>query len=353
MIEDPSECSVEDPREDPGEDSSGDWLQVRVMSSKADAETMETWLFEAGALSVTLHDSLDDEQLAHAVLEPVPGEVRLWDNVTLVGLFAQDSGVDSGVDSEDSGVDSGEESNESLGASREAVLREALLSSARRAGMALPAYTVESLQDCAWERTWMDRFQPMQFGDRLWICPSHSDVVDPQAVNLKLDPGLAFGTGTHATTAQCLQWLGSQTKSSVTPLCGKTVVDFGCGSGVLAIAALLLGAEHAFAVDIDEQAIQATRENAVGNGVGERLSVGQPESLAAVQADVVFANILFKPLMSLTETLASVSAHGADLVMSGILENQVAPLRERYNSHFKFDASCTMDGWSLVTAVRR
>ena len=310
-----------------GEDDSGDWLQVTVLSAKADAEAIEDWLFAAGALSVTLHDSVDDEQLDHAVLEPVPGEVRLWDNIAVVGLYAQGSS--------------------------EAQLRKMLADSLGHADTAAPQYTIECLADCAWERTWMDRFQPMQFGDRLWICPSHSDVVDPQAVNLKLDPGLAFGTGTHATTAQCLQWLGSQTQQSLTPMSGRTVVDYGCGSGVLAIAALLLGADHAFAVDIDEQAIQAARENAMENGVGEHLSVGQPETLAAVQADVVFANILFQPLMSLTETLASLSRRGACLIMSGILDDQVAPLRERYNTHFEFDASCTMDGWSLVTAVRR
>ena len=304
------------------------WLQVSVDGVRESAETLEQWLFDAGALSVTLIDSVDDEQLSHAVLEPVPGEVRLWADVTLVGLFAQ--------------------------ASIESEVQASLHNTAVSAGVSpLPAYQMQRLPDQVWERTWMDSFKPMRFGHRLWICPIQTQAVDIDAVTLKLDPGLAFGTGTHATTAQCLEWLGEQTKDDLQPLKGKTVIDFGCGSGVLAIAALLLGADHAWAVDIDEQALQATGQNAATNEVSDRLSIGQPDILSDVVVDIVLANILFQPLMELANSLSKRVRTGGSLVMSGILQEQMEPLRMRYNDDFLFAKGQCSDGWALMSATRR
>lgn len=305
-----------------------DWLEVSVDGARESAEVLEQWLFDAGALSVTLSDSVDDEHLSHAVLEPVPGEVRLWADVTLVGLFAQ--------------------------ASTESDVKASLHATASAAGVnPMPTCRMQRLADQAWERTWMDSFKPMRFGHRLWICPTQTPAVDEDAITLKLDPGLAFGTGTHATTAQCLEWLGAQTKNDLQPLAGKTVIDYGCGSGILAIAALLLGAEHAWAVDIDEQALQATGENATTNHVTERLSIGQPGILDEVAADILLANILFQPLMQLADSLARRVRSGGSLVMSGILQEQMEPLRMRYNDNFLFAKGQCSDGWALMSATRR
>ena len=303
------------------------WLEVSVATTRALVEPLEEWLFEAGALSVTLSDGIEDEQLSHAVLEPSPGEVRLWDEVTLVGLFPQGS-TEQQVD-------------------------DALQQAAVLTGVEKSAYRVKPLLEQVWERTWMDTFKPMRFGHRFWICPTQSEPVEADHVTLKLDPGMAFGTGTHATTAQCLQWLGEQTEIDLRPLLGKTVIDYGCGSGVLAIASLLLGASHAWAVDIDQQALLATRENADTNGVAAGLSVGLPEILNDVTADIVIANILFQPLMELADTMAERVAEGGFLVMSGILEEQMEPLRMRYNKAFNFAAGRASDGWALMTATRR
>lgn len=307
---------------------SAEWLEITVQSDKDTADQLEDWLFEAGALSVTFRDSHEDDgDLAHAVLEPVPGEVRLWEQVTLVGLFARDTHPEE--------------------------LRDALHLSAAIHEQVLPVYELAGLADREWERTWMDTFKPMRFGERFWICPTEYLAPDKDAINLKLDPGLAFGTGTHATTAQCLSWLGLQTAQSLTPLAGRTVIDYGCGSGVLAIAALLLGALKVWAVDIDEQALLSTRENAKQNGVSEPLLVGQPALVDGVQVDIVFANILFKPLMDLADIMASAVKPGGHLILSGILEDQMEPLRLRYNQHFEFAPGQAIGGWALMTATRR
>jgi len=218
-----------------------DWLEVTALAPKNAVEAIEDWMFNAGALSVTLRDGEGDDDIAHAVLEPVPGEVRLWDDVMVVGLFAQNT--------------------------KPLELQNALYLSAALSSISLPVYEVSMLGDKEWERAWMDDFAPMQFGERLWICPTQQAAPDPSAITVRLDPGLAFGTGTHATTAQCLAWMGEKTTHTLSPFAGKQIIDYGCGSGVLAIAALMLGAENAWAVDIDNQAVLATRSNAVQNGV--------------------------------------------------------------------------------------
>lgn len=305
----------------------GDWLEVSLRTHRDEVESFEDWLFAAGALSVTLRDSFDDEDLTHAVLEPVPGEVRLWEEVTLVGLFSQET--------------------------TQPQLQNALYLSAAMSALAVPVHTVSTLGEREWERTWLDSFQPMQFGERLWICPTKHSVPDPEAVTIRLDPGLAFGTGTHATTAQCLAWMGAQTSQSITPFNEKTVIDYGCGSGVLAIAALMLGASEAWAVDIDDQALIATRSNADQNGVSSKIHVGQPAILGDFAADILLANILFKPLMELLEHLAACVKPGGALVLSGILEEQVEELTISYNKHFEFAPTQAQDGWALMSAVRR
>ena len=222
------------------------WVQIRLNSTDKQAEQISDFLEEIGAVSVTFMDSQDTP-----IFEPLPGETRLWGNTDVVGLFDAETDMKAIVD--------------------------ALIIS-RLVDRDL-AHKIERIEDKDWEREWMDNFHPMQFGKRLWICPSWREVPDPNAVNVMLDPGLAFGTGTHPTTALCLQWLDGL------DLTGKTVIDFGCGSGILAIAALKLGAKRAIGIDIDPQAILASTNNAQANGVADRLRLflakDQPKDLVA------------------------------------------------------------------------
>ena len=194
----------------------------------------------------------------------------------------------------------------------------------------------------------MDNFHPMRFGERLWICPSWRDVPDPNAVNVMLDPGLAFGTGTHPTTSLCLTWLDGL------DLQGKTVIDFGCGSGILAIAALKLGAAQAIGIDIDPQAIQASRDNAERNGVSDRLSLylphQQPDNL---QADVVVANILAGPLRELAPLISVLPTAGGHLGLSGVLASQAEAVCEAYVERFALDPVAEKEEWCRITGVRR
>ena len=298
---------------------SGDWPEVRIATSVEHADSVEEWLFAAGALSVTFRDDKDQP-----ILEPAPGEVRLWDALNLVGLFAQGTSDDD--------------------------VHAALLLSAAANGSQAPVYSLSRLQDTAWERTWMDSFKPMQFGERLWVCPSYEDVPVPSAVNVRLDPGLAFGSGTHPTTAQCLRYLGSTSDTVL----GLNVIDFGCGSGILAVAAALLGASSVRAVDIDPQAIEATRRNSDDNNVSEVISCGLPAMLeGGAQCDVMLANILCEPLLNLAPQFADLIASGGTLVMSGVLVEQIDSIRLGYNQWFNFDQIESQDEWALLVASKR
>ncbi len=300
----------------------GSWPEVRVSTTVEHAERVEEWLFAAGALSITFRDDKDE-----AILEPAPGEVRLWESLNLVGMFAQ------GVNEDD--------------------VHAALLLAAAASDYQAPLYSLSQLQDTAWERTWMDTFKPMQFGERLWVCPSHMDAPDPNAVNIRLDPGLAFGSGTHATTAQCLQYLGNATPA----LCsveGLSVIDFGCGSGILAVAAALLGAADVRAVDIDPQALEATRRNADANGVDNCVVTGLPALLSdGPNCDLMLANILCEPLLQLAPTFSSLIRPGGVLVMSGVLVEQIESIRLGYNEWFNFDQIESQDDWALLIASKR
>ena len=291
-----------------------EWLQLTINVAPDQLEHWESVLESIGALSITYRDAEDNP-----VFEPGPGEIALWDSLKLTALF------DKG--SECAGV------MRALSAQIEDVDIDSIL--------------VETLPDRHWERAWMDDFEPMSFGSRLWICPLELDPPEPDAVNLRLDPGLAFGTGTHPTTAMCLRWLDA---NDVT---GAEVVDYGCGSGVLAIAALLLGAKKAYATDIDPQAMQATGDNARVNGVGDRLIECSAKEIEKVEVDVVIANILAAPLIDLAETLASLCKTGGRIVLSGLLDEQVDAVWNAYSRWFD-DLQRDLDGeWACLTARRR
>ena len=295
-----------------------DWRQFVMDLKSLDPATVENVFSQLGASSVTLSDAGDDP-----VLEPGPGETPLWSNTRITGLFPGDTDMD---------------------AFRAALLAELGLDE-------LPVHRIEELADRAWEREWLRDFGAMQFGDRLWICPTGSQVENKNAVVVHLDPGLAFGTGTHPTTALCLEWLDA------TKLAGKTLLDYGCGSGVLAIAGLKLGCRSATGMDIDPQAVIATRQNAADNQVADRLLVtGSPNGIKG-EFDVVVANILAGPLAQFADSITSRLARGGMLALSGVLCEQADETMAAYKAWIEFDEPVfrEQDGqiWSRLTGLRR
>lgn len=282
-------------------------LQLKIEHCHRDEiEQISQELEETAALSVTLSDKQDDP-----ILEPELGTTPLWPNVVVQALYAEES---------------------------EAELAIKILSK----NFPHLSYSLETLPEQDWERVCKDDVKPQQFGQRLWICPSWIDPPQPDAVNILLDPGLAFGTGTHPTTFLCLTWLEQAT------LAGKNVIDYGCGSGILALAALKLGAPHVEAVDIDEQALIATQNNATNNDIqATHLAIGFPEALKA-PVDILIANILLTPLLNLRDCFHQLLRDQGTLVVSGILEEQAEELTNAYQADFKLTASFTHEGWALL-----
>ncbi|WP_102797564.1 50S ribosomal protein L11 methyltransferase [Bowmanella denitrificans] len=288
------------------------WIQLRINSNAQSAEPIGELLSDWGAQAVTFVDAKDTPWY-----EPKPGEVQLWPDTQVVGLFDAEEDLT------------------------------ALLLQLKSQ---LPAGTLiklDPLEDKDWEREWMDNFHPMQFGQRLWICPSWREVPDPDAVNVMLDPGLAFGTGTHPTTALCLRWLDGL------ELGNSLVVDFGCGSGILGIAALKLGAKRVVGVDIDPQAIQASQDNANRNQVGDLIELYLPKDQPQLQADVVVANILAGPLRELRQVITSYCRAGGKLALSGILKEQAEEISALYSQDFEMDPVAIDGDWARVSGTRR
>lgn len=288
------------------------WIQIKLNATNDNAEAIGDMLMEeTGAVSVTFLDAKDTP-----VFEPLPGETRLWGDTDVVALYEAD--MDTSL-----------------------ILQQIKASNMLAEGF---AHKVEQVEDKDWEREWMDNFHPMQFGRRLWICPSWREVPDPQAVNVMLDPGLAFGTGTHPTTALCLEWLDNL------DLSGKTVIDFGCGSGILAIAAIKLGAAKVIGIDIDPQALLASKDNAARNGVEDQIEVylpkDQPEGLVA---DVVVANIIAGPLRELSPIIKGLLKPGGQLAMSGILDTQAESVAEFYRDDLELDPIAEKSEWCRIS----
>lgn len=297
------------------------WLELQLTLDGAAQPAAEAALESLGALSVTLMDADADTPDEAAIFEPGVGESPLWRSLVLLALF--DAGVDR--------------------------TRISVALCAALPGLAPGRIGFREVADADWVRAWMDRFQPMRFGRRLWIYPSN---IAPPAktpdVIVRLDPGLAFGTGTHPTTALCLEWLDG------TDLAGTTVIDYGCGSGVLAIAALKLGAAHALGVDNDPQALLASRDNAHRNGVADRLAVYAPDALPRdARADVFVANILAGPLGELAPRFAALCPPGTPFALSGILAGQEGELLERYAAcGFADLTTLAQDGWVRISGHR-
>lgn len=284
------------------------WLQLTVEAQADDAEAVEQWLNEWGALAVTFEDAADNP-----LFEPPLNTTPLWQTTRITGLFAEETDAE--------------------------MLR-------RQADRHLPASTLARVEDQDWVRVWLTDFQPMRFGQHLWICPAGLPAPDPQAIRIDLDPGLAFGTGTHPTTALCLTWLDQQREH----LTGRTVLDYGCGSGVLAIAALKLGAARASGNDIDPQALIASRDNAEKNQVD--LTLFPADQTPAESFDLVVANILANPLIALAPVISQHVAPGGDLVLSGILETQVEAVRAAYDAEFTWQKTAIQAGWARLWGQR-
>ncbi|MBK1705914.1 50S ribosomal protein L11 methyltransferase [Halochromatium glycolicum] len=302
------------------------WIELELLTDRDAAPLLEAALENAGALAVTMDDGgdslageIDSRAGLEAVLEPAPGATPLWRQLRIKALFEDDP----------AGTMQAEHAAETL------------------APQCLATPSLHRLDDRPWERVWLEDLHPQRFGQRLWICPRGQAVPEPDAVVIDLDPGLAFGTGHHATTALCLEWLDR------TPLRGKTLLDFGCGSGILAITALKLGAARAIAIDHDPQALEATRENAEVNAVGERLCVGRPEELPREASDLVLANILAEPLMTLAPTLARLCKPDGLLALSGILTRQSEAVSAAYWPDFMMDPPVEREDWVLLTGRRR
>lgn len=297
------------------DDATTPWLQLTLEAIDHAPEQLEDALLLAGALAVTLADAGDQP-----VLEPAPGETPLWAHTRVTGLFDAQTDIE---------VVKGQ-------------LRRFL-----RAPI-LPECRLTALEERDWVRAWMDNFHPMRFGRRLWICPTHCDPPEPAAVNIRLDPGLAFGTGTHPTTALCLDWLDGA------DLAGKSVLDYGCGSGILAIAAAKLGAKRVWAVDIDPQALLASDDNASENEVEDRIELFHPAELpTSLRVDVLLANILAGVLVRLAPEFGQRVKPGGRLALSGILEQHADAVQAVFSRDFAFDPPRRREDWVLLEGTRR
>lgn len=291
------------------------WLQLTLEATHSNSEQLSDILTQAGAVSVTLQDAHDEP-----IFEPPIGSTPLWKELLLTGLFAADIEIES------------------------------VLNLIKNNYGELPGYKLNPLEDKDWIRAWMDNFKPMQFGQRVWICPSWHTPPEPDAINIMLDPGLAFGTGTHPTTSLCLQWLDQYFKEPA------EVIDYGCGSGILGVAACLLGASQVYAVDLDPQALLATHANAEKNNVVQRMATfSVPEfkrQYQTLQCPLLLANILAGPLVDLSEMLASHVEPGGRIVLSGILAEQADKVSKAYQQWFTIDEVTQEEDWIRIVGTK-
>lgn len=305
------------------------WQQLHLQCPKDKVEFAEALFYEEGAVSIILEDAGDEP-----LFEPMPGEEPLWQDVVMTAIF------DTNSDNRFDGTDF-----------------EGMASSIA-AQVGATRFWTTRLDDKDWSREWMKHYQPVKCAGNLWIVPEWLDAPDPDAINLILDPGLAFGTGYHATTRLCLDWLSAQ------DLTDKVVIDYGCGSGVLGVAALLLGAESVLAVDIDPQAILATKQNAALNGVADRLQVFLPEEFVQYRkqhgepVDTITANILAKPLISFAPYFSTLLKQNGSIVLAGLITNQTQDVIDAYTPYFALDAAFNYDKaedshWHRLSGVKK
>lgn len=290
------------------------WHQISVITDENTAPKLADFFSTLGAVSVTYMDAEDEP-----VYEPAIGETKIWRNTQVIALYELDAEPE--------------------------LVKSLVYARFEPAGLA--GWLHEEVADQEWERAWMEFYKPMKFADKLWVCPTGQEQLEPGTVCLTLDPGLAFGTGTHPTTALCLEWLAGH------DLTGKTVIDYGCGSGILAVAAILLGAKTAHAIDIDPQALTATQDNALKNKVQDRIACYLAEQFAPVQSDVVLANILAKPLIDLSAKISALLVPGGQLVLSGILAEQADSVIKAYQADIGFKPPAQQEDWIRLEGLKR
>jgi ribosomal protein L11 methyltransferase len=291
---------------------SGFW-QLSFELGARDPDSAEESCFELGATSVTYVDAHDDP-----VLEPLPGEFRLWPTTRLRALFPDETDA------------------QAAGKALTAEL-----------GIPSGGLKTERIEDRAWEREWLRDFHARRFGKRLWICPHHEQVTEPGAVVVRMDPGLAFGTGSHPTTALCLEWLDRHIEG------GEQLIDFGCGSGVLGMGAVKLGAAAAHCFDIDPQALTATRQNAEANGLQCLVHTYETATGLPTSVDVLVANILSGPLRELAPTFGSLVREGGSIVLAGLLQDQADEVTDAYTTWFDMHPFEVREGWSGLAGKRK
>lgn len=291
------------------------WFELTLKADmRFTAEALDEALVESGAVAVTMKDGEDDP-----IFEPLPGETPLWRNTLVTGLYEVPCDV------------------EAIKAFLIQYLDEPHL----------PIVETSELEDKDWVRAWQDHYKPIKFGENLWICPTHLPSPEPEVATVRLDPGLAFGTGTHPTTALCLEWLSENR----TEIINQTIVDYGCGSGILGIAGKLLGAKECFSTDIDPQAIYATEQNAERNHVSIHASL--PETFKPSKAKVVLSNILSGPLVELAPILGNLVEPGGHLVLAGLLDHDAEFVKAAYRGDFTFEADKSLDGWTRLYGIKK
>ncbi len=289
------------------------WLQLIIPTNDTEADQLSDALMEQGAVSVTLQDMQDQP-----MLEPAVGTTPMWSQTRAVGLF------DASQD-----------------------LKQVINNIEQQLRKKIPDWKGEQLEDKDWVRAWMDDFKPMQFGKKLWVVPSTFEPPQADAANILLDPGLAFGTGTHPTTSMCLEWLDAN------PPTGKDIIDFGCGSGILAIGAILLGAKHAEAIDLDPQALIATRDNAEKNNVSNKINIYLPKEFSNQQTPLLLANILASPLIELAPYFADLTQPQGQVVLSGILAEQADDVLTAYKPNFDIQIWKQHGDWVCLAGIRK
>ncbi|HIF18574.1 MAG TPA: 50S ribosomal protein L11 methyltransferase [Cycloclasticus sp.] len=289
------------------------WQQLTIATSKEFAPHVETLIENLGSLSVTMTDGADQP-----IYEPPLETTPLWQQVLVTGLFEEQHDL-SQVE---------QYFNQHLNSANDWQI------------------TIEQLEDQVWERVWLENFHPIKFGENFWVCSTEHETPDANATILRLDPGLAFGTGTHPTTALCLEWLANNSLDDC------KIIDFGCGSGILAIAALLLGAKHAIGIDIDPQALTATNNNATQNNVLDKIQVYDEKHYPRDAKTIVIANILAEPLITLADEISSLVQTNGHLLLSGILSEQADQVMQAYQPRFVFDSPVIKDGWACLHATK-
>ena len=293
------------------------WLTLTVNADAHYADSLSDVLLELGALSVDIHDAQADTPQEQALFgEPGEPAPHLWSYNLVTALFPEDAPIDA-----------------------------IMLQASHAIGLKQPlAYSSATLADNDWVRLTQSQFNPIRISQRLWIVPTWHTPSDPAAINITLDPGLAFGTGSHPTTRLCLRWLDANIKG------GESVLDYGCGSGILAIAALKLGAASATGVDLDAQAVQASRDNAAANQVQAKFYL--PDDVSRHQADIVVANILTNPLKVLAPLLAGATRQGGQIVLSGILSEQAEEVMAIYGQWFDLEPPVREEGWACLSGIK-